>query len=427
MECPIEIHTPLGWQRIGGWIPAMDSLDRGISGGGRWTYEMDWVLEHMEDPWAAVSLALPLGLDSVRLAHWPAFLLDLLPAGPARDRWLALLDVRNGPAADWPLLLHAGRAPVGNLRLAHARQWRPELVRGFTFAEVLEQGGQFLEFMEKAQEIQFGRRNDSPYSAADTQGAAPKYLLTQDEAGLWWAEGTLPDERCRKFWLVKYPRGESAVDRTILQAERACLEIARIWGLRCGEALRWERDCLFVPRFDREIGPTGVHRLGLESLCSALGVAEFGHVFPHEELCRAIAHFSSVPDLDLLEYVSRDVLNLALGNSDNHARNTAFLKDGPQVRLSPIFDLAPMELDPEGIVRASRWRQESHLRPEWSRVATTLAEWMDRTRVVDHLRGLAPRVRLLPETSIGCEMPGPVVERCKPRWDALAQDLEAVA
>jgi len=426
MECPIEIHTPSGWRRIGCWIPAADSLDRGIAGGGRWTYEMDWALDHLDNPWAAVSLALPLGLDSVRLPHWPAFLLDLLPAGPARDRWLALLDLRNGPAADWPLLLHAGRSPVGNLRLAHARQWKPELVRGFTFEEVLEQGRQFLEFMEKAQEIQFGLRNDSPYSAADTQGAAPKYLLTRDEEGLWWAEGTLPDDRCGGFWLVKYPRGESATDRTVLEAERACLEIARLWGLHCGGPLRWERDCLFVPRFDRVVYPEGVRRLGLESLCSALGVAEFGHVFTHEELCRAIALFSSAPDLDLLEYLSRDVLNLALGNTDNHARNTAFLKDGPQVRLSPIFDLAPMELDPEGIVRASRWRWEGHLRPDWGRVATTLADWLDRARVVDHLRGLAPRVRSLPEASLVCGLPGPVVERCKPRWETLARDLEAM-
>jgi serine/threonine-protein kinase HipA len=427
MECPIEIHTPEGWRQIGSWIPAVDSLDRGIAGGGRWTYEMDWALDHMDEPWATVSLALPLSLDSLRLPHWPAFLLDLLPAGPARDRWLALLDLRNGSAADWPLLLHAGRAPVGNLRLAHARQWKPELVRGFTTEEVLEQGGQFLEFMEKAQETQFGRRNDSPYSAADTQGAAPKYLLTQDESGSWWAEGTLPDERCKVFWLVKYPRGESAVDCTILQAERSCLEIARAWGLHCGEPLRWERDCLFVPRFDREVVGTGVRRLGLESLCSALGVAEFGHVFQHEELCRAISLFSSAPDLDLLEYVSRDVLNLALANSDNHARNTAFLKRGRQVRLSPLFDLAPMELDPEGIVRASRWRSEGHLRPDWSRVATTLAEWIERDRTVEHLRSLAPRVGRLPQTSADCGLPRAVVERCLPRWETLARDLGAVA
>lgn len=427
MDCPIEIHVDGNWKQIGSWIPLAGSEARGIAGAGRWSYDMDWVLDHLGCPWAKVSLALPLTLDSIALPHWPAFLLDLLPAGPARDRWLSLLGIGNGPAADWPLLLHAGRAPVGNLRLAHARQWNPEFVRGFTKWEVLEHAGHFLEFMREAQQIQFGARNDSPYSAADTQGAAPKYLLTEDEAGLWWAEGTLPDERCRKFWLVKFPRGEARIDRTILQAERCCLEIARSWGLLCHEPLHWEKDCLFVPRFDRVVHSNGVLRLGLESLCSSLGVAEFGHEFLHEELCEAIAKFSTDPASDLLEYVSRDVLNLALANSDNHARNVAFLKNGPVVRLSPIYDIAPMELDPEGIRRAVRWKGEYPLRPDWSGVATGLGRWMDRDMVVGRLHALADRVRALPEAARTFQLPDPVTDHCRPRWERLATDLEKTA
>lgn len=427
MECPIDIFSGEGWHRVGTWIPDPDGIPRGIAGGGRWAYEMDWVLEHLEHPWMAASLALPLSLDSVRLRHWPAFLLDLLPAGPARDRWLRLLGTPNGPGADWPLLLHAGRAPVGNLRLAHARQWKPEFVRGFAEAEVLEQGERFLDHMREAQTVQFGTRNDSPYSAADTQGAAPKYLLTQDADDLWWAEGTLEDPRCRAFWLVKYPRGRQERDRLILRAETSCLEIARTWGLRCGAPLRWERDCLFVPRFDRRVTPNGVVRLGLESLCSSLGVAEFGHTFHHEELCAAIARFSTDPVTDLLEYVSRDVLNIALANSDNHARNTAFLKDGAEIRLSPLYDLAPMELDPEDIRRATRWEGERPLRPDWSRVADTLAPWTGKDRIASHLRGLAPLVRALPETAARTALPDEVFHHCRPRWDLLAADLEALA
>jgi serine/threonine-protein kinase HipA len=427
MDCPIEIHVEGSWKRIGSWIPHDGFETRGIAGAGRWTYEMDWVLDHLDAQWAKASLALPLTLDSTALSHWPAFLLDLLPGGPARDRWLALLGLRNGPAADWPLLLHAGRAPVGNLRLAHARQWKPEFVRGFTRQEVLDHAGHFLEFMRDAQQIQFGARNDSPFSAADTQGAAPKYLLTEDETGMWWAEGTLPDERCRKFWLVKFPRGETRIDRTILQAERSCLEIARSWGLRCQEPVHWEKDCLFVPRFDRVVQAEGVLRLGVESLCSSLGVAEFGHDFLHEELCEAIAEFSTDPVGDLLEYVARDVLNLALANSDNHARNSAFLKNGPDVRLSPLYDIAPMELDPEGIRRAVRWKGESPLRPDWSYVATVLGRWMDRDLVVDHLRALSSRVRALPESARIFQLPDGVFEHCQSRWERLAADLETAA
>jgi serine/threonine-protein kinase HipA len=427
MECPIEIFAEGAWVRIGTWIPDASTLGRGIAGPGRWAYEVDWVVNHLDTPWATVSLALPMGLDSVRLEHWPSFLVDLLPTGPARDRWLELLGLRNGPGADWPLLLHAGRAPVGNLRLAHARDWKPEAVRGFTREEVVEHRGEFLEFMRESQQQRFGLRNDSPYSAADTQGAAPKYLLTRDREGLWWAEGTLPDEFCHSFWLAKLPRGRTEIDRTILEAERSIVEIARDWGLRCPEPLDWEPDILFVPRFDRETGPRGVVRHGLETLCSAMGSAEFGARFSHEEICAAIAKHSTSPADDLLEYVGRDVLNLALANSDNHARNTSFLKKGPEVRLSPLYDAAPMELDPEGIPRSSRWNGESHLRPDWGRVADALAPHVDRNRLISHLHGLAARVRSLPASVRTQKLPSPVLDRCDGRWERLASDLESVA
>lgn len=425
MDHLLEIDTPdRGWVPIGTWSVAPGAAGQGIAGAGRWTYDFDWALEHLQGMSGRVSLALPVMLDAIALPHWPAFLLDLLPAGPARDRWLSLLELPNGPGADWPLLLHAGRAPVGNLRLAHARDWKPELVRGFVREEVLEHGGRFLDFMRRAQEIQFGARNDSPYSAADTQGAAPKYLLTQDREGLWWAEGTLPDSSCHAFFLVKYPRGESWMDKVVLRAEVACLEVARAFGLRCGEPLEWERDCLWVSRFDRRVEGASVRRLGLESLCSALGVAKFGHTFAHEELCGAIARFSSDPKADLLEYLARDVVNLALGNTDNHARNTAFLKDGEDVRLSPLYDLAPMELDPEGILRCVRWEGERHLAPDWERVVAFLSQWVGRDLLAGRLRELGPLVRSLGERDWG--LPEEVVARCRARWEPMALALEMV-
>ena len=55
----------------------------------------------------------------------------------------------------------------------------------------------------------------------------------------------------------------------------------------------------------------------------------------------------------------RDVLNVALGNRDNHLRNTALqrFEDGT-IRLTPLFDFAPMMLHPDGIARSSRWEGE---------------------------------------------------------------------
>lgn len=61
---------------------------------------------------------------------------------------------------------------------------------------------------------------------------------------------------------------------------------------------------------------------------------------------------------DFTLYVKRDLANMIFGNTDNHGRNTAFLIDGRKTRLSPIFDFAPMMIDPEGITRTVRWKKE---------------------------------------------------------------------
>ena len=69
-----------------------------------------------------------------------------------------------------------------------------------------------------------------------------------------------------------------------------------------------------------------------------------------------LRRISSDPIADVIEYVLRDVLDLAMGNPDNHGRNTALRKtaDG-EIRLSPLFDFAPMKLSAAVIVRSTKW------------------------------------------------------------------------
>lgn len=84
-------------------------------------------------------------------------------------------------------------------------------------------------------------------------------------------------------------------------------------------------------------------------------------------LCEAISRFFSDPAADIRELVFRDVLNVAMGNTDNHGRNSAVLKtpDGA-VRLSPLYDFAPMFLDDQGIPRICRWTgAQSGGMPDW--------------------------------------------------------------
>ena len=79
-------------------------------------------------------------------------------------------------------------------------------------------------------------------------------------------------------------------------------------------------------------------------------MAQFGYVAAHEEYLAAIKRFCTDPAAETVEYVLRDVLNLAMGNPDNHGRNTALQKapDG-WIGLTPLFDFTPMRLDPGGM------------------------------------------------------------------------------
>ncbi|GLU29944.1 hypothetical protein Brsp01_51770 [Brucella sp. NBRC 12950] len=124
-----------------------------------------------------------------------------------------------------------------------------------------------------------------------------------------------------------------------------------------------------------EVGRTV--RLGQESLVSAIGVSDFGHLGTHEAYIDVLRRNSADPFADIAEYVKRDVANLALGNPDNHGRNSALSKhqDGA-IRLSPLFDFAPMRLAKEGIVRSTRWemmrdRGRDHF-PDWKQAYTEI-------------------------------------------------------
>ncbi len=223
---------------------------------------------------------------------------------------------------------------------------------GFPRGDIIEQREHFLDCAEE--------RGAHVAGASSVQGEAPKYLLAEDHAGMFHAEGALPDEKIKKFWLVKFPQGRRTDERNqqVLRNEAPYLEVARKFGIRTGEPLVYQDDVLFVPRFDRSVSDGRVERLGMHRLYALANIPGFDAAILHDTYCRALATVVVDPEEELREYIRRDILNLALRNTDNHGRNTAVLRKGEQVRLSPHFDFAPMFLDPEGIGRVSRWEAE---------------------------------------------------------------------
>ncbi|WP_426565342.1 type II toxin-antitoxin system HipA family toxin [Angustibacter sp. McL0619] len=156
-------------------------------------------------------------------------------------------------------------------------------------------------------------------------GARPK-VLVRDEATQWIAKLSTSSD--------PYP---------VVKAEAVAMALATHVGLDVAHTsvtTSLGRDVLLVERFDRPGG--GRRRL----MISALTMLEFGDFLG--------ARYSSYLEvLDVLRRHGRDgdtagrtlferiVFNIAVGNTDDHARNHAAFWDGRELELTPAYDLCP--------------------------------------------------------------------------------------
>jgi serine/threonine-protein kinase HipA len=355
----------------------------------------------------ALSVGIPVDLAMTTFPDgWPPFLLDLLPQGSAKRRLAARLGITDpdDPAVAVPLLLAGAGSPIGNLRIREARRREEETIAGevttlgpcpgVTLTAMLERTDVFVDVAERYALAASG--------SSGVQGEWPKILMTQADDELWYPDSLVPDERARAHAIVKMSRARAREDALILESEAPYLEVARDFGLRVGRPLVYGRHALIIPRFDRRVGPDGVIRVGQESIVSALGIAEFGHVGTHEAYLSVIAEHCTDPLADAVEYVLRDLLNVAMGNPDNHGRNTALAKtpDG-RIALTPLFDFAPMRLDPGVIMRSTKWAcmKGRDADPDWAVICAAAAQAVgaEPSVFVDAVAEKADALRQLPE------------------------------
>lgn len=356
----------------------------------------------------ALSVALPVDLADRTYPTWPPFLLDLLPQGHQRDRIADHLKLDpNAPGSDLPLLMHGAGSPVGNLRIREARE--QELKRlnaaarvGVTMADILTRTDKFVEVADRFAMLASG--------SSGLQGNSPKIAMTMAADGLWYPDSAVEDKDARKHVIVKFARGDTAADIEILKAEAPYLAIADEFGLDVAGTAEYGDGVFVVPRFDRVAKDDHVIRYGQESFVSALDVAEFGHTDSHENYLKMLRRFSSDPLADVIEYVLRDLLNLAMGNTDNHGRNTALRKDAKDgIRLAPLFDFAPMRLSPAIVARSTKWEcmreQGRDYDPDWKIVCEAaaggeldpkaiMAALADKADFLRNLRDIGKRHRL---------------------------------
>lgn len=371
MKCEIEIFHHDKWRLAASFAVSEGQVGKGYKGAGRFVYDLHYALEHLDrNDYCAVSCLYPVTFEFDNISTWPPFLLDLLPSGAGRRAILNQLNrPEQGPLSDWPLLLYGGGNPIGNLRIKQDDDKKDDFILhpGFEQSEIVARAEKFIEY---------AHGHGAPVAGSSgVQGDAPKFLLTQDRMGRWHADGALPDELAEKHWIVKFPRGRLSSDYVVLRNEFAYYKVAQALGLRVHAIPQFINNTLFIPRFDRKVKNKQVIRYGQESLTSLVGIADFGNAIAMQDLAKAIVKYVSHPKEELIEFLYRDITNIVLGNTDNHGRNTAVQKltDGT-IQLTPIYDLAPMILDDQGIARTCRWRQyDQGGNPDWAKIVSDLA------------------------------------------------------
>lgn len=337
-------------------------------------YQPDYAVSYLDrDDNHATSLNHPVALffDDDGHSGWMRFLDDIIPSGASRRYWENYLDLEGLTAdqKDFVLLKHGTISPVGNLRIKESLPEQHSLAEAlfFTVEDVKNRAGDFLDYAQQ--------RGAAAGGATGAGGEAPKLLLRCNQQQQIWIDTYQNNVVNRDIhYLVKYPRGaRSEIDCNILRAEYHYYHELEAMGfntiatqhMRLEEGINYPS--LWLPRFDIIFeDEQHIKRLGMESVYSLLRKAT-GTTLYHEETIRKlidkIVQSNTVSEQGfgfdipafVIEWVRRDLLNIIFGNSDNHGRNTSFVKDERSIRLAPIYDFAPMKADPEGIARSTKW------------------------------------------------------------------------
>ncbi len=426
MECQLQIFLENTWRDCA-IISVPEPAQGGVNTHAVFEYDLDYAFAAGSE---AVSLAFPVDARRHVLLQWPAFLYDLIPQGNGRKYLLGLLGLADGMAADFPLLCAGAFNAIGRIRIRQAvdyfqvhieRHDSDGLQQGLSLEQILARGESFVERMMSQSMLAAG--------TTGVQGAAPKYLLTKDYAGLWHADGALADANAAEHFIVKLPRGKEAVDKKLLRNEAAYMQVATAMGLRTTGGVVHQDDMLFVPRFDRSVQQGQVLRHHQESAAAIAGVAGFDARPSQFQLLHALRSVLSDKTADTIEFLKRDVLNLAMRNTDNHARNTAVQKIGNTVCLTPLFDFAPMYLDPEGIARAARWYHPDSKKElqHWGDVIDTLAVAPDeRQRIRQEMAAFGKRLAGLSDCMRQAAVDDDIIEHLQKGIDEQQRQLHDV-
>ncbi|HCB31401.1 MAG TPA: phosphatidylinositol kinase [Acinetobacter lwoffii] len=425
--CTLQIYQEDEWLDCA-IVEIVGQQQTGWQAATRTSYLFEYAIFYMNlSDGHALAYHLPVNVQNTLQPTWPAFLMDLLPQGYGRKELLRQLNFSENiqEQADWALLKAGAGNPIGNLRIKEAYEWLQgqfpvQQNHGFSLDQVVERQEKFIESLASYGLFIAG--------SSGIQGEWPKLLLTQGHDDLFYLDHTLTDHQVKQHWLVKFSRGSDQNLDKILMHEALYMKIAQYLGLRVHQELELHGKTLFIPRFDRKIIDGKVERISQESIASLGGKAGFGVRMIHNQICSLLMQCCTEPKQEIFEYLKRDLANVALGNKDNHTRNTAIQRfNNGIIQLTPLFDFAPMWLHPDGIARTTRWERDDHGgMPIWHSVIEQIAEstMIDPKEIKAVLIEQLPLYQGLLEHMQYLQLAPEILENSQYRIDNICQQLE---
>ena len=343
----IEIYLDKEWRACGELQLTGSRNEASI-----FTYDVDYFFQYTGRIDAQISVNCPLQLDGYHYNTYPPFIMDILPVGLSRRQ----LEKKYKIQQESDFLKFGANNPVGLIRTEVFEEPEPTL---FDINDARLDNEEFKELAA----IKGG---------TDLQGDAPKMMAVKDTAGNWFIDnGAISGDH----YILKFPRKRKTLDYKILENEYKYMLLASEIGVNVYEAQSFfynNTGVLGIPRFDIKSD----ERYGMESLYSILNKLGGGQPLNQYECCEKVLTYCGHESL--IEYLNRDLLNFALGNTDNHGRNSSLLKKGEKLSLSPLYDFAPMIADTDTIIRTSKWmKEESSVEIKWDDIYSILENELD--------------------------------------------------
>lgn len=402
-------------------------------------YELEYAISYLDKrDEHACSLSLPVQLIIKHESQtWFGFLDDIVPSGAARRYWVNYLNLQRLSYAEQDSILFEKGviAPVGNLRIKEAiPPINPEStlhLRKFSTVDVADRNADFLEYAQQMGAISGG--------ATGASGEAPKLLIRLSADQKVWIDTYQQNfDEPDQHYLVKFPRNNrSEIDCNILRAEYYYYHELNELGFSTIETTEMKLiegekyPSLWLPRFDTEWCNQRWHRHGIESVYSILNKSAGSHLNHFDVIERLCSLLTTIEaDFDsahfVCEWLQRDLLNIIFGNSDNHGRNTSFLKKSGHVFLAPIYDFAPMKADPEQVIRSTTWGSpyEEGGEYRWIQITQKLAPWCDPNLSLNTLKSLATKFVGLKQRLIDKGVPKQITEMPVLSFDYIEAKLK---